>query len=75
MSGDGDATGRRWAEEASGGWVEDKVRVRGSHLSGVSAGGCRDGPSAALGVEVEQGAAREARDKLRQGQRDDRGEF
>lgn len=79
MSGDEDATGRRWAEEegeeASGGWVEDKVRVRGSHLSGVSAGGCWDGPSAALGVEVEQGATREARDKLRQGQKDDRDEF
>lgn len=68
MSGDEDATGRRWAEEGEAEWMgEDKVRVRGSHLSGVSAGGCWDAPSAALGVEVEQGATREARDKLRQG--------
>lgn len=38
-------------------------------------GRSQDGPSAALGVEVEQGAARKARDKLRQGERDDRDEF
>lgn len=44
-------------------WLtEDKVRVRGSHLCGCPQG--QDGPSAALGVEVEQGAAREADDKL-----------
>lgn len=42
-----------------------RCRCRGSHshLCGISAG-CRDGPSAAFGVEVEQGAARETDDKL-----------